>query len=170
MAHLVISYSREDLDLVRVIVRLLKASLMGLDETVFWDDDFEPGEPWFEQLKSHIDQAPQLFVFWCRHAAASSAVRREYVYAIAQGKRVVPVLLDDTPLSEELATIHGIDVREAIPHDPVYYMINPRDPNAPRSDRPIPLEGMLTSFARELSVPLGELFTEKWDDAAFKSE
>ncbi len=33
-------------------------------------------------------------------------------------KRVVPVLLDDTPLTAELAPIHGIDLRGAIQHTP----------------------------------------------------
>jgi hypothetical protein len=38
------------------------------------------------------------------------------MYAFEQHKPVVPVLLDNTPLSVELAPIHGIDLRGAIRH------------------------------------------------------
>jgi hypothetical protein len=116
MATLVVSYSRVDRPQVRAVVALLKAALRGVDRAVFWDEDFEPGEPWFEQLCQHIDAAPQLFVFWCEHAAQSPQVRREFSYAMQRGKRVVPVLMDNTALVPELAQIHGIDLRDALQH------------------------------------------------------
>jgi hypothetical protein len=116
MAVLVISYSRADQAQVRALVSLLRGGLRGVEKAVYWDEQFEPGEPWFEQLKFHIDSAPQLFVFWCDHSSSSEQVRREFTYALGQNKRVVPVLLDDTPLSAELAPIHGIDLRGAVRH------------------------------------------------------
>src|SRR4030095_3894957 len=102
---------------VREVVALLQAALQSLvDKAVFWDGRLDPGDTWFEQLKSHIDLAPQLFVFWCSHAKSSKEVRREFLYALEKNKRVVPVLLDNTPLSTELAPIHGIDLRSAVRH------------------------------------------------------
>lgn len=115
MAVVVISYSRSDQPQIRAVVGLLRATL-NIERAVYWDDDFAAGEDWFEQLKRSVDESHQLFVFWCRHAAASQEVRREFAYALDKGKRVVPVLLDDTPLSQELAAIHGIDLRGAIRH------------------------------------------------------
>jgi hypothetical protein len=47
VAILVISYSSDDLLQVRALVKLLRAGLVGIDRAVFWDDGFEPGEPWF---------------------------------------------------------------------------------------------------------------------------
>lgn len=111
-----ISYSRVDQPQVRALVSLLTASLRDVERAVFWDEQFDPGEPWFEQLKAHIDASPQLFVFWCAHARTSPEVRREFRYALEKKKRVVPVLLDDTPLADELAAIHGIDLRSAVRH------------------------------------------------------
>ncbi len=116
MAVLVISYSRADRDRVRAVVTLLRAALRDVEKAVFWDEDFDPGDPWFTQICQHIDSAPQLFVFWCRHSASSDQVRREFRYALGQGKRVVPVLMDNTALAAELAPIHGIDLRGAILH------------------------------------------------------
>ena len=117
MATLVISYSRADQTQVRAVVSLLQGALRDIEKAVFWDGQLEPGDPWFEQLKAHIDATPQLFVFWCDHACRSDQVRREFLYALGQHKRVVPVVLDDTPLAAELAPIHGIDLRGAIQHD-----------------------------------------------------
>jgi hypothetical protein len=116
MGVVVISYSRADQAQVRAIVRLLRGAFRDIDRAVYWDDDFEPGEDWFEQIKQHIDGSPQLFVFWCAHSAGSAQVRRELAYAIDRRKRVVPVLLDGTPMASELAGIHGIDLRDAIVH------------------------------------------------------
>jgi hypothetical protein len=118
MAVLVISYSRADQPQVRAVVTLLRTALRDIEKAVFWDGDFEPGDPWFEQIKGHIETAPQLFVFWCAHSAESPQVRREFTYALDRRKRVVPVLLDNTPLTDELAAIHGIDLRQAIVHAP----------------------------------------------------
>jgi hypothetical protein len=116
VATLVISYSRADQAQVRAVVSLLQGALSDVEETIFWDGQLELGEPRFQQLKTHIDAAPQLFVFWCGHSSSSAEVRREFVYALQQRKRVIPVLLDDTPLADELAPIHGIDLRGAIRH------------------------------------------------------
>jgi TIR domain len=115
MALLVISYSTRDQPIVRAVVKLLQAAMRDvIEKAVFWDDNFEPGDLRFEQIKTYIDEAPQLFVFWCDHSSTSAQVKREFQYAFQKQKRVVPVLLDDTPLSPELSPIHGIDVRGAI--------------------------------------------------------
>jgi len=116
MAKLVISYSRADQAVVRDVVALLSGALNDIDDGVFWDADLVPGEDWFPQLAQHIDAAPQLFVFCCDHSAASAQVKREYEYALGAKKRVVPVLLDGTPLVPPLTTIQGIDARRAIRH------------------------------------------------------
>ena len=116
MATLVISYARADQPLVRGVVKLLRAAMSEIDDAVYWDEDFEPGAAWFDQIKHSIDEAPQLFVFWCAHSAASSQVLDELMYALNAGKVVVPVLLDDTSLSASLAPIHGVDLRTAVRH------------------------------------------------------
>jgi TIR domain len=132
MATLVISYSREDRPVVRAIVSLLNTALKDVDDAVFWDDDLEPGDFWFAQLERHIAIAPQLFVFWCAHSARSNEVWREYRCAFYRRKRVIPVLLDDTPLVAELAAIHGIDLRGTIAHKPR----TPDPKSAARSEEP----------------------------------
>src|SRR3954464_10363316 len=152
MATLVGSYSRTDRAQVKAVVALLKAALRGIDNAVFWDEDFEPGDPWFEQICQHIDAAPQLFVFWCAHAATSDQVRREFSYAMQRGKRVVPVLMDDTALIPELAPIHGIDLRGALQHAALSL---PRSPiteiDYPRSRR-VALPARLMAIAATVTL------------------
>jgi hypothetical protein len=117
MAVLLISYSRSDQRLVRGVVNLLKASFHSIERTVFWDTESEAQEVWSDRFKEEIDAAGQLFVFWCVHSAKSIHVELEYLYALTGGKRVVPVLLDDTPLPSRLAHFHGIDLRAAVNHN-----------------------------------------------------
>jgi hypothetical protein len=76
------------------------------------------------------------------------------MYALAQGKRVVPVILDGTALSQELAPIHGIDVRQAFDHDPIQYEYSPHS-DASRYFASV-VQGMVTSFAQELNLPAAE--------------
>jgi len=115
MALLVISYSRKDQRIIRAVVKLLRSAMQEtIEKAVYWDDDFEPGEEWFNQIKQYIEDAPQLFVFWCGHSYVSTQVRREFRYALKRKKRVVPILLDNTPLTNLLKNIHGIDLRDAI--------------------------------------------------------
>jgi hypothetical protein len=115
MAALVVSYARVDRAQIREIVDLLTAS-HAAEKAVFWDGHLVAGDNWFNQLKRHINKAGRLFVFWCLHSGRSRQVRREYLYAIKRKKRVIPVLLDNTPLSRELSPIHGIDMRASIRH------------------------------------------------------
>jgi hypothetical protein len=116
LATLVISYARVDQPLVRGVVKLLRAAMSEIEDAVYWDDDFEPGEAWSAQIRRSIDGAPQLFVFWCAHSAVSPQVREELAYALSAGKIIVPVLLDDTCLSGALTSIHGVDLRTAVRH------------------------------------------------------
>lgn len=115
MPRTVISYSRDDQAIVRPLVKLLRADA-EFSDAVFWDDDLQAGVPWFEQVQKKIEESNKLFVFWCEHAAESTEVRREFLYAFELQKIVIPVLMDDTPLAPELAHIHGVDLRELRTH------------------------------------------------------
>jgi len=109
---LFISYSHVDAPLVKPFVDFLRAFTRG---AVFRDQDsIPPGERWTVSIARAIDEADRVCVFWCRHAAGSDEVRREYRAAIGAGKRVVPTLLDSTPLPPELGAFQWCDMREAV--------------------------------------------------------
>jgi hypothetical protein len=132
MATLVISYSRVDRPLVRMLVRLLRAGLREVDRAVFWDDDIAAGERWRETFQHEVEKTGQLFVMWCTHSAASRQVTSEYTFALEHLVRIVPVLLDDTPLAEALAPFNAVDLRRLRHFDAP---LNDA-PVVPRRDRP----------------------------------
>ena len=110
--HIFISYSHHDEKIVGLLAQLVRAVLAPLvQNAVFLDrQQLEFGQPWPAQLQKAIATSEQVFVFWCEHSAASAEVKKEWRYAVGKGKRVVPVLLDRTPLSRRLASVHGVDL------------------------------------------------------------
>ncbi len=101
-----ICYSHRDAELVNSLFQLLRS--MG---SVFMDTfNLMPGDEWRPELHDAIATCSVFFIFWCYHAAESEEVRREYQLALERKKRVVPVLLDITPLPPELRAFQWIDL------------------------------------------------------------
>jgi hypothetical protein len=104
-----VSYSRNDIKLVEPIVRILRINT----QHVFYDaDSIEPGEKWQEKINAAISGATLLVLFWCKHSDQSEEVKQEYTVALRNGKQILPVLLDNTPLRAELSEFQWIDFRD----------------------------------------------------------
>lgn len=100
-----ISYSSDDRAIVSAAAQLLRAA----GANVFQDiADIEFGAHWETALLKAIAQCERVMVFWSAAAAQSSWVEREWRCALAAGKRIVPMLLDKTPLPAPLAVLHGV--------------------------------------------------------------
>lgn len=109
-----ISYSHEDRKYVTPIVKLVKAMR---EDLVFQDTtDILPRKKWEPQLQKALDEAQILVLFWCRHAASSVEVKKEYQMAIKKNKDILPLLLDNSRLDSLLAGYQGIDLQEAVYH------------------------------------------------------
>ena len=107
--NIFVSYSHADTSLVVPIVALLRVS----KAFVFLDSDSIPsGKRWRDELGTAIYEASVVVVFWCHHAKTSREVEKEFKAAIALGKDVLPLLLDETPLPTDLADFQYIDFRE----------------------------------------------------------
>jgi TIR domain len=95
-----VSYARMDRGLAGPIVRILKSA----QNEVFFDvENLEPGDEWETILLKYITGAALVFVFWSKRARRSKWVQSEWKAAIQHEKRVIPVLLDQTPLPGALA-------------------------------------------------------------------
>ncbi len=104
--HLFVSYSREDEPIVRPVVQLLRIT----ESKVFLDiDSIAPGERWQDELESSLTRADKVCVFWYFHSSRSEWVTRERQYAHKKNKKVIPLLLDSTPLALELSEYQYID-------------------------------------------------------------
>ncbi|HZF81386.1 MAG TPA: TIR domain-containing protein, partial [Rubrivivax sp.] len=100
-----ISYSHTDRSAVRRDAELLRAS--GVQ--IFIDvHDIAYGERWAEVLHQALLQCERVLVFWSRSALVSAWVEREWRFALSLGKKIVPTLLDTTPLPVELAEFQAV--------------------------------------------------------------
>lgn len=100
-----VSYARVDRLAVEPAVDLLRAG--GVE--VFVDVlSIGFGERWKDVLIDALARCERVLVFWSRAAAASEWVDREWRSALAMGKKIVPTLLDRTPLPAELAEFQAI--------------------------------------------------------------
>jgi hypothetical protein len=107
-----VSYSPEDSELVAAIVSTLCANNRAL---VYCDaDSIRARGRWREELGSAISEARIVLVFWCHHSNTSYEVRKELALALEQGKDVLPLLLDGTPLPSKLAGCRCIDFRSRV--------------------------------------------------------
>src|SRR4051794_20687925 len=94
-----VSYSHDDQKLVVPVVALLRST----PTEVFLDvDTIEPGDNWWKRLEQALDTTSSFVIFWCSHSAGSVEVKKEWEFALKKGKRIIPVLLDSTPLPEPL--------------------------------------------------------------------
>ena len=106
-AQTVALYSHKDAIQVR---RFVAAYSIGRDQVQI-DADMRPGDRWREVVALRIQQAETVLLFWSASAAASVEVGAEWRIAAALCRlpcRLVPVLLDDTPMPVER---QGVDWR-----------------------------------------------------------
>lgn len=77
----------------------------------FAPDSIAPGTDWMREIEKAIEECKLMVVFWCAHSKESKWVRNEYLTAIKLDKGIVPVVLDNTPVPDELGKFQGIDFR-----------------------------------------------------------
>jgi hypothetical protein len=105
---LFMSYSREDSALVRPLVDALRR----LGYSVFFDlESIKVGDPWKRRLETSIRQSRALALCWSTQAKRSEFVQFEYAKAEALRKKVLPWLLDETPLPA-MVEIQGITAND----------------------------------------------------------
>lgn len=106
-----VSYSHTDASLVAPVVRLLRVN----KSLVFQDaDGIAPGRRWRDEIAKALSESNLVVVFWCDHAFRSNEVTSEWRAAIEQGKDLLPLLLDATPLPSELGAFQWIDFRGTV--------------------------------------------------------
>jgi len=110
-ASIFVSYSHKDVGLVQPVVRLLRAT----EDLVFQDlDGIKPGRKWRREMEEALYTAQLFILFWCYHSSRSAEVRKEYQLVLTTGKDVLPVLLDTTPLPQQLNEFQWVDFRHLV--------------------------------------------------------
>jgi hypothetical protein len=111
MSKIFISYNRKS----EAIARSLVNDFESLDYNVWFDQDLSGGQAWWNQILSRIRDC-DVFVFLLDpNALESTACKREFGYAAALGKPILPILVADgistSLLPPELMQIQFIDCR-----------------------------------------------------------
>ena len=108
MAKVFVSYSRDD----RAEVAALEHQLAG-PRVALWRDQEKiyGGDRWPKVLGEAIAASDLVLLIWSKHAAASHFVEFEWCTALALKTRVIPWLLDATPLPPSLSASSGFDAR-----------------------------------------------------------
>jgi TIR domain-containing protein len=91
MSRMFVSYSREDQGLVRRLVEDIEA----LGHTPWFDEELSGGQVWWDEVLNQI-RTCDVFVLAVSPATISStACKREYGYADAVGKPILPVVVTE---------------------------------------------------------------------------
>jgi hypothetical protein len=115
MRNIFISYSREN----EAIVKTLADDIVGLGDTVWFDQKLSGGQVWWDEILTKICDC-DVFLFVLDPASMdSTACKREFGYAKALKKPILPVLISDefstillpSELSE-LSKIQFVDYRK----------------------------------------------------------
>lgn len=108
-----ISYSRKDARHLTLVRKLLLVGMVH-EEAVFVDSkSIGAGQKWEETLDTAIRKAQIFVVLWSWHASRSKWVKREIALATAaadrdSSRRIIPILMDRTPLCEALKPYQAI--------------------------------------------------------------
>ena len=151
------SYSHEDSEIVGSLVVVLRAAGSGVFRDV---DSIPPGSRWRAVIADAITQCHVFLLFWCRHSARSRAVASECQQAVAFQKRIVPILLDSTPLPSHLAEYQWVDIRTAVgAHEDECVEVENSIPNIlpGRSSEPIRFTRLVVSQPNQAQLVAGGL-------------
>jgi len=109
MSDIFISYSNEDKERVRPLVRLLEEQ----GWTVWWDRKIPPGKTFAQVIEEAIEQARCVLVVWSVHSVKSDWVTTE----AAEGVRreiLVPILIDEVPIPLEFRRIQAAKLTDLL--------------------------------------------------------
>ena len=110
--HIFISYSHKDIDFAGKIVQALADN--NLDTWVDWKS-IPKGTDWWEKIKRGIEEADALLFLISSQSVSSEVCRDELDHAIANGKRILPIILNEPEkelIPEVLSKLNWIFCRE----------------------------------------------------------
>ncbi|MDQ3012930.1 MAG: TIR domain-containing protein [Acidobacteriota bacterium] len=105
MPKVFISYSRANLNQVLELEQSLLAS--GVE---VWRDQhsIRGGEQWPKAIGEALAACDAVLLAWSTNSANTAAVEFEWNTALALGKKIIPLMLDETPLPASLKTFNWV--------------------------------------------------------------
>lgn len=97
--YLFISYCHADREQLYPLLEQMAAEGYRL----WYDDGNKAGEDWLESIQDHLEQCKACLTFISANSSLSHNCKSEIIYAIKCGKKVIPVLMEETELPKGLA-------------------------------------------------------------------
>lgn len=111
MLNIFISYNRKSEAVARIVV----SDMESLGHVAWFDQDLSGGQVWWDQILEKIRNCDVLAFLMDAHSVESTACKREFEYALALGKTILPIMAADgvstTLLPPELVQIQFFDYR-----------------------------------------------------------
>jgi hypothetical protein len=106
IARAFLSYSRLNAQFARKIAQLLRE--MGV---IIWIDEanIRPGSTWADEIQQALDECNVMLLVLTPEAMDSSQVKREWLYWLGTGKRLIPLLLKPTKVHYQLYDLQYVD-------------------------------------------------------------
>ncbi len=92
MSDIFVSYSRKDIAFARILVQAMADR--GLDAWIDWDD-IPPSADWLAEVYQAIESADGFVFIISRASEQSEVCGKEIAHALANHKRLIPVVLDE---------------------------------------------------------------------------
>lgn len=105
-----LSYAREDLAVVQVLVGALEAE--GL--SVFWDRQIVPGQPWSDVLESALRECRAVVVLWSPASVNSTWVKAEATEAMSRNK-LIPLRIDGAAIPMPFGQVQTAEIAPGRP-------------------------------------------------------
>jgi HEAT repeat protein len=144
--HVFISYSHANGDFAEI----LRTRLEGSGFNVWTDEDrLVAGEDWRNGIDKAVRSACALIVVMTPSAKASEYVTYEWAFASGVGVKVIPILLEPTPLHPRLEVLQYLDfsIRSARPWDKLLALLKEVSANS-RTGSPRDQEDVESSTPR----------------------
>ncbi len=96
------SYRKKDLADLKDLLRLLRCWKELTDVGIWYDDALVPGEDYNDQIKSKLEASHIFLLLVTPHLLENDnyVMKHEYPDAVAAGKTVIPVMMQDTDLQQ----------------------------------------------------------------------
>src|SRR5512138_2916942 len=106
MTKVFISYSRKDID----FARRLAGDLENAGYDVWWDlTDLRGGDDWPRVIPAAIESSQYVIVVLSPNSAVSDWVEKEYTQALGLRKKIIPIMLNPSPVPFALNTVNYVN-------------------------------------------------------------
>ncbi len=104
MSHVFVSYSRKDVE----FVEMLRQRLRDADLDVWTDSGVRPGNDWRTEIDDAIRNAFVVLIVVTPAARVSEYVAYEWAFALGAGIKVIPMIVEATPLHPRLEFLQHV--------------------------------------------------------------